>query len=270
MPTSTASRPRAAGLSPSDVARYREQGYLVPDFRFSPAAVEQMREQLMRLHDAVPDMGTMALTNPHLRPSPVDGRHGGLIPYCLDAGLLDVIEAIDGPDLLLWTTDLFHRPAGHGVATPWHQDDEYWPIEPLGGTTAWVAMTPCRKVNGCLRVIPGSHKRRAPHQVDESGAFPKKLDPDSFDEADAVDVELEPGQMMLFHALLVHGAWPNTSDQPRTGMTMRYIPSTSFFDHDLGAENPGHAYWTDYALYLARGVNRCARNDLTRNIPPAG
>ena len=261
--------PRPPALSQSELQRYREDGYIVPDFRFSPAAVRRMGAELMRLNDAIPDLGTMALTNPHLRPSPVDGRYGALLPYCLDPGLLDTVEAIDGPDVLLWTTDLFHRPAGHGVATPWHQDDEYWPIEPMGGTSAWIAITPCRKGNGCLRVIPGSHKRRASHQVAESGAFPRNLDPDTFDEADAVDVELEPGQMMLFHALLVHGSWPNTSSQPRTGMTMRFIPSTSFFDHDAGSENAGQAYWTGYALYLARGFNRCDRNDLIRNKPPA-
>ncbi len=264
----TVTRPQAGALTQSDLERYREDGYVVPDFRFSSGAVEQLGAELMLLNDATPELRNIALTNPHLRPSPVDGRYGKLLPYCLDPGLLDLVEAIEGPDLLLWTTDLFHRPAGHGVPTAWHQDDEYWPIEPMGATTAWVAITPCRKANGCLRVIPGSHRRRALHRVDDSGAFPRNLDPDSFDEADAVDVELEPGQLMLFHALLVHGSWPNTSSQPRTGLTMRFIPSTSFFDHDAGVES-GQAYWTDYALYLARGVNRCERNDLMRNKLPA-
>ena len=53
---------------------------------------------------------------------------------------------------------LFAKPAGTGRKVPWHQDGEYWPLKPLSTCTVWIAIDDSHQDNGCLNVIPGSHK----------------------------------------------------------------------------------------------------------------
>src|SRR5207244_683922 len=61
----------------------------------------------------------------------------------------------------------------------------------------------------------------------------QRLAAGSFALRDAVDIELEPGQMSLHDVYMIHGAEPNRSDKRRTGVALRYMPSTSVFERDL-------------------------------------
>ncbi|GIT52865.1 MAG: hypothetical protein Ct9H300mP16_00250 [Pseudomonadota bacterium] len=70
-----------------------------------------------------------------------------------------MVEQVIGNDFALWNSSLFAKPASDGQATPWHQDGEYWPIRPVATCTVWIAVDDANTSNGCLRVIPGSHKR---------------------------------------------------------------------------------------------------------------
>ena len=255
-----------AVLTGEEAKRFADQGFVVPRFRFAPDVVERLRIDIADYLEANPHLtAELPITHAHIPAPDASGRDHSLMWFCLRPDLLDVIEALEGPDLILWTTSVFHRPAVKGVATPWHQDGEYWPIEPITGASAWVAVTPARRENGCLRVIPCSHKRHARH-VERDGSFSRTLAPNAFDEADAVDIELEPGEMFLFHPLLIHGSWPNTSGVVRTGFAVRYFATTSFFNHEGGGGRAdGRAAYADRPLYLVRGVDRCGRNDLVRN-----
>jgi ectoine hydroxylase-related dioxygenase (phytanoyl-CoA dioxygenase family) len=113
--------------------------------------------------------------------------------------ILDMVEQVLGEDIALWNSSFFAKPARVGTKTPWHQDGEYWPIRPLATCTVWIAIDASTPENGCLRVIPGSHRARklAPHrQNDAEGlALNLELDAGEFDESEAVDIVLEPGQV---------------------------------------------------------------------------
>jgi hypothetical protein len=254
-------------LSDWEISHFRQSGFVVPSRRLPADDVAALQALIMEVVAERPGMRNKPITDAHMPRRRSDGSEGSLLPFCVRDDILEMIERLEGPDLLLWTTTVFHRPPIDGMATPWHQDGQYWPIEPLSGTSAWVATTPCTRANGCLRVIPGSHREARPHQRSEAALlFGRTVATHALDERDAVEVELEPGQMILFHPLLVHGSWPNTSTLPRTGFVMRYIPSTSFFNHDSGEKRAsGVAPYADRALFLVRGVNHCPRNNLTRN-----
>ena len=114
---------------------------------------------------------------------------------------------------------------GEGFETPWHQDGHYWPIRPLATCTVWVALEESKIGNGCLRVIPGSHQPQALyehlHEDRTDLTLNQRMAPGTFDEAAAVDVELEPGQMSLHDVYMIHGAAANRSPQRRTGVALR-------------------------------------------------
>jgi non-heme Fe2+,alpha-ketoglutarate-dependent halogenase len=140
--------------------------------------------------------------------------------------ILDAVESVLGPDLLVWGTLLLSKPPGSRVSVPWHQDLAYSGF--LGqspAVSAWVALTEVTPENGCLRVIPGSHGTLLP--------FTDKQDADDMlkrgqrvladiDEKQCVNITLRPGEASLHETSLVHGSTANRSTVPRTGFIIRF------------------------------------------------
>jgi phytanoyl-CoA hydroxylase len=88
--------------------------------------------------------------------------------------------------------------------------------------------------------------------------------------ADALDVVLEPGQLSIHDPYLLHASAPNQSSQRRAGIVFRYMPTTSFYDHDLSARkarDEGAPDLSQRPLYMMRGVDRYGRNDFERGKP---
>jgi non-heme Fe2+,alpha-ketoglutarate-dependent halogenase len=140
--------------------------------------------------------------------------------------LLDAVEAILGEDILVDGTLVFYKPPRDSSYVSWHQDSVYsgWHLTP--STSAWVALTPSIPANGCMRVIPGTHKlgllshANAP---EDSNLLFRGEQVQAVDEASAVDIVLRPGEMSLHHSTLIHGSNPNTSDGPRIGFIVRFV-----------------------------------------------
>jgi chlorinating enzyme len=143
--------------------------------------------------------------------------------------ILDAVEDILGPNLLVWSTSFFIKEARDPSYVSWHQDSTYWGLSHPDVVTAWLALSVSIKENGCMRVIPGSHlKDQLPHQdtFAENNLLTRGQEVMvEVDEADAVDVELQPGEFSLHHVRLVHGSDPNTADYRRIGYAIRYIPT---------------------------------------------
>lgn len=260
------------GLSPAEIDHYRDHGYVVPrDFRLPAAMLAAMREALDDLIAANPHLASDALFCPHVRDGGAQGLKGAdcWLEWACHPPILDMVAQLIGPDFALWGTTVFGKPAGTGKEVPWHQDGEYWPIRPLATCSVWIALDAATPENGCLRVIPGSHKDRRvrSHHQDErdSLALNAVLEPGTFDEAAAVDIVLEPGQVSLHDVYLVHGSRPNRSAHRRAGYVLRMMPTSSRFDHRLGAEiNRKKGGGVDFAtrpIHLLRGRDLCGEND---------
>ena len=144
-----------------------------------------------------------------------------------EPGILDAVEQLLGPNLLAWNTNWFVKFPLDKAFVSWHQDGAYWGLSPMAVVTAWVALGPVHAHNGCMRVIPGSHHK--PHLPQhETFADNNVLSRGqeitvAVDEADAVDLALQPGQMSLHHLWIVHGSNANVSDVPRIGIAIRYV-----------------------------------------------
>lgn len=146
-----------------------------------------------------------------------------------NAAILDAVEDVIGPDVLCWTTNFFIKEASHPGFVSWHQDSTYWGLEPDDVITAWVAFTDATLENGCMQVIPGTHKvSQLPHQdtfhQDNLLSRGQEIAVE-VDKSQAVSLLLNAGEMSLHHIKLVHGSEPNRSNDRRIGLAIRYIPT---------------------------------------------
>jgi len=145
--------------------------------------------------------------------------------FATDSRLLGSVRDLVGPELKTLSTNVFNKPPGVDGRHPLHQDLRYFALRPTDGIVAsWTAIQPCTRENGCLSVIPESHL----------GELFEHGDPDwdevnfGFFAAQGIDVdarvhiEMEPGDTILFHPLLVHGSGRNRSQGFRRSISVHY------------------------------------------------
>lgn len=181
---------------------------------------------------------------------------------CTLPALVDCIEALLGPDVVLWHSRYFEKPTG-GSPIPWHQDAPFWKISPMRVVSAWIALDPVDQGNGCLYVLPGSHAVELPHvHSDKTGRFSKQVDPTLVDDCGAVPVCLAPGEAMLFDCRVLHRSGSNPTQRPRRGLSVRFTtPEVTVEVASLRPAVPG------YGVMLLRGSDRHRLNPTAS--PPA-
>jgi len=259
-----------ATLTHDEIERYRADGWVVPRYRLAPQRVATMAAALEELLRNNPGVRPEKLVSAHIAGDNGEGVRGvkDFLDLARDPEIVDLVAGVIGDDVVLWGCHVFCKPAGAGFETPWHQDGHYWPIRPLATCTVWVALEPSTAANGCLRVIPGSHAARHlhPHLHEDRTdlTLNQRMADGSFDEAQAVDIELEPGQMSLHDVYMIHGAKANVSGQRRTGVALRYMPSSSLFDRSMRPVDGQSGVPVNFArrpLWLVKGVDRHGSND---------
>ena len=141
--------------------------------------------------------------------------------------VLDAVEAIIGPDILVQAADIFAKPAYSTKYINWHQDANYWNLDPFEICTAWIALTAVYPENGCMRFLPGTHKQNKIEHIEtfaEDSALTRGQEITlEIDEEKAVDVILNTGEISLHHCLLAHSSGPNQTASPRIGLAIRYM-----------------------------------------------
>jgi non-heme Fe2+,alpha-ketoglutarate-dependent halogenase len=210
-------------LTPAQVDAFLRNGYHFPLRALSADAALAYRGRLERCEAALggPVRGTLR-SKPHLIFTWANDlmRHPAIV---------DAVEDILGPNLLVWSSSFFIKEARDPSYVSWHQDSTYWGLSHPDVVTAWVALSVSIVENGCMRVIPGSHlKHQLPHQdtYAENNLLTRGQEVMvEVDAADAVDLELQPGEFSLHHVRLVHGSDPNNAGYRRIGYAIRYIPA---------------------------------------------
>ena len=142
------------------------------------------------------------------------------------AEILEPVKAILGNDLLVWGANFFLKEANTPDYVSWHQDLTYWDLSEQAEVTAWLALTPSNRGNGCMRFVPGSHAQAIVDHRDtfiDDNMLSRGQVIDGVDESQAVDVVLQPGEMSLHHGHMFHASQPNPSDERRIGFVVRYI-----------------------------------------------
>jgi hypothetical protein len=271
-----------ACLTAREIDQYATHGYVVPAFTLPPPRVAALQAALEELLRRNPGVRPEKLVSAHVERAGAGRADNGegvkgvaeFLALAQEPSIVELVSGVLGEDLILWGAHVFCKPAGEGYETPWHQDGHYWPIRPLATCTVWVAIEDSLADNGCLRVVPGSHRARTlhPHLHEDRSdlTLNQRLAAGAFDEADAVDVELRAGQMSLHDVYMIHGANANRSPRRRTGVALRYMPATSLFDRGLRPVDGQSGVPVNFAqrpLWLVRGVDRAGNDFVTGHHP---
>ena len=238
----------------ADMTTFQEQGYLVIPEVLGPAEVDAAQREIERLHELAAGEGSPPgeRSEPHSKSeatfqfephTDVRAERGRPVLRKVErtdlvsdlfAGMarnsrvVAVVSEILGPELLLFRSTLMLKPARHGSQHGLHQDVAYWPLEPPALVTVSIAISASDAENGCIHVIPGSHR----WPVGEWGNISRRddaaqTDRDDVDLSQLRDVPLEAGSAVLFHSNIVHGSGPNHSDRPRHTALYAYFPPTA-------------------------------------------
>jgi non-heme Fe2+,alpha-ketoglutarate-dependent halogenase len=233
-------------LTTKDVETYRQQGFL-------PGQPHLGNEEATGLCDACIRTCSVEMKDPSRRQASNRVKPYLLFPWAADLvrhpAILDSVETLIGPDIMVFHTTVWFKEPNTPKSVPWHQDATYFGLAPFEHVTAWVALTPSTEEMGCVRILPGSHEQGQLLHAD-------KPDPNlmlsrgqtiaaEVDDTNAINLIMAPGEISFHHTLALHQSGPNTSNTPRIGIGVSYIPT-----------HVRHIGETRLSATLVRGVDR--------------
>lgn len=208
-------------LSDAQIDRARRDGYVCPVPVMDAAEAQRYLDRFEAYERATGQSAPRDLkVKPHL-----------LFTWMIEMGttprLLDAIEDLIGPDIMLVTSAVWAKNARDPAHATWHQDSAYFGYDPMDVWGAWIGITDSRAENGCLRYLPGSHKNPEMEHIEtyhpdnllQRGQYIPDLD-----DTGAVDAEVAAGEATIHHFRLAHSSLPNPSDQRRVGILFVYCP----------------------------------------------
>ncbi len=215
----------AEGLSPDAVAAYRRDGFWFPH-RIMP------REAALRIGE-----GFMAFAQGEVPRRYQDPQHQLFLlkahllftwadRIAHDQGLLDAVESLIGPDIMVWSSGVFWKAPRSGAYVSWHQDSTNFELDDAEKVVrAWVALTPATLANGTMRFLPGLHARgQVPHHdVKAEGELLSRGETIDLPIDEAVAVEIDAGEVSFHHLHTPHGSGPNASDRPRANHVITFV-----------------------------------------------
>jgi phytanoyl-CoA hydroxylase len=228
-------------LADSDRDLYWEQGYLILRGLFAPQDLRDFEERFLEfargtaaptrnmvlMQDVMVARGAVAAADPVERLNKLlsfeaDER---LFAYALFPALLEAVRSLLGPELQTLSSNVFNKPPGVDGRHPMHQDLRYFSLRPADGMLGtWTAMSRTHRANGCLAVIPRSHREGLLEHAAPDWEFVNRgfVGVMGADLDRRVHVELEPGDTLLFHPLLIHGSGRNRSPDFRRAISVHY------------------------------------------------
>ena len=216
-------------LKQEELERYREDGYLVVRGMLSPAEVEVLgktarEDRVLDQHSSGRADGEGGTVRLSLWNHPTDTIYGMI---ARSERFVGAAEQILEGEVYHYHSKMIMKDAKVGGAWAWHQDYGYWyqngVLFPLL-ISAFIAVDPATRANGCLQVIRGSHHAgRVEHVLtgDQAGADMERVE-QLLKRQELVYVEMEPGDTIFFHANLLHRSARNDSEHPRWSMVVCY------------------------------------------------
>ncbi|MCH2374819.1 MAG: phytanoyl-CoA dioxygenase family protein [Planctomycetes bacterium] len=230
-------------LAEDEISHYNDRGYLIVNNVLTDDELEALRE---RTADIANGKVEFPASSVEFEPG-ADGNRSLatvrkinaaeedpiFLSHAANTKILDLIERLIGPDLKLFGCQIFMKPPG-GVEKPYHQDSPYFTIEPMALVTCWTALDDVTVDNGCLWVVPGSHRLGV---FDHSEAWmigdrqDMRVPRAKIDHNAETPLIMRAGSCSLHHSLLLHGSRPNRTTQSRRGFAAHYMSAQSRWTH---------------------------------------
>lgn len=148
--------------------------------------------------------------------------------YSLNSRLAGMARRLTGSEKVwLWHDQALVKKPGPSAASPWHQDQPYWPVKEPGMISCWMALDDVTIDKGCMQFIPGSHKWGEFAPMSFTGDGPALEDVLSDEHKNAWNpepVELSAGDCTWHHGWTWHYTNPNTTNEIRRALVTIYIP----------------------------------------------
>jgi phytanoyl-CoA hydroxylase len=207
---------------------FHRDGYVVVSgFLSLPELVEVNRELERYISECIPqlprtdvyyeDRSDPATLKQMARIKQHDSYFAGLIGRPKWTGLA---EALLADQVVPQEIEWFNKPPRIGKVTPPHQDGHYFVLEPNEAVTLWLALDPVDEGNGCLRYVPGSHRKGLrPHARSGVLGFSQEItDYDAADRNSEIPIMAQPGDLVVHHSGTIHRADGNPSDRHRRSL----------------------------------------------------
>lgn len=209
-------------LTQAQIDQFWDEGYVLP---FDCLTTEEAAEARAKLEAYEREIGDDI--HRHLRVK-VHLSFMWLNALAQNPKILDAVEDLIGPDILLYLSTLWFKDARDPRFVSWHQDSAYYGLDPHDVITLWFAFTDANPGNGCVKVLPGTHKmpdfmHNETYHQDNLLARGQTIE--EIDASNAVDLELKAGQFSMHHERMVHGSEANNSDDRRLGMSFTFLPT---------------------------------------------
>ncbi len=198
--------------------QYRRDGYAAPIGVLSRFEAAKYRAKL--------EAAEQALGPLHFKPS-IYTLLRSAYELASHPAILDAVEAVIGPDIMLYDATFIIKEPNTAAHVSWHQDLTYWGLSHSQKVTStWLAISNATAENGCMQMIPGSHRTgQLKHENTD--------DPDNVlylgqmvqgaDLSTAKHCTLMAGEASIHHGWTVHSSLPNKTDERRIGFNAQYI-----------------------------------------------
>lgn len=243
-------------LTPGQIAHYDREGYLMLPTLLTEQEMQPVREALQQKVETIAEqlLADKMIADP-IKNEPFETRLARLFDGLSDqdflqygrswrdrlpgyfhlmsnAKILDAVESLIGPEI--FANPVYNvRPKVPKVAAgvvPWHQDKSYWPDANANPViTVWLALVDATHENGCLHLIPRTHKKRLLRYQREtlSGTGYLQVEPDYVrrNKPEVIALPVRAGSAILFNDRLIHSSTANNSDHVRWSVDLRYQPT---------------------------------------------
>lgn len=248
-------------LSEKQVSFYKEHGYLAVE---DVLPQEQVLE-LQRVTDEFQEKSRSVTENdnifdlepdhsrsrPRLRRLKSPANHHPAYERVLrDDGILDIVSQLVGPEIRTNGQKLNMKLGGEGSPVEWHQDWAFYPHTNDDMLAVGVAIDDMTLDNGCLMVIPGSHRGRILDHH-EAGHFVGAVTEPDFSPEGAVPVTVKAGGISIHHVRTLHGSAPNVSQAPRRLFLIQYCAVDAW--PLTGGSKAGEEFWNTFNSFILRG-----------------
>jgi len=259
------------GLSPEQIQQYESTGYVAPIPIFDEQEATSLLAELEEIEKAWPEsLSTSGRNNAHYVIPLLDS-------ISHNSKIVAAVASLIGSDVLIAGTTLFIKEPENEGFISWHQDARYIGLEPHDWVTAWIALSDVNEDNGCMRMLPGTHKQPLIEHVDtfdEKNMLTRGQTVPNVNENESLPVCLKPGEMSLHHPRVVHGSGPNLSGKRRVGFAIQsYIAThveqtlgTIYVQQACGVDTYGHHQHRDRVSQLMLDNDVAFRDQANREL----